>query len=157
MTIVQWIVAAGTSVFVALIGYFQYRTARQKFALDLFERRYETYTIVRQAVAQVTSRGSLDLASETALSEAIEKAYFFFGDDVIQYLKGFQDDVIGVNSYAAELSEIADPDERGSMIEKNRAAKERIFKFYGHGESLFGKYMRFDESVPRHPFTFWTK
>ena len=34
METVQWIVAAGTAIFVALVGFFQWRTAQQKAALD---------------------------------------------------------------------------------------------------------------------------
>ena len=37
MQIMQWIVAAGTAIFVALVGFFQWRTAQQKAALDLFD------------------------------------------------------------------------------------------------------------------------
>ena len=44
MYVVQGIVAAGTAVFVALIGYFQWRTAHQRAALDLFDRRYEIFS-----------------------------------------------------------------------------------------------------------------
>jgi hypothetical protein len=83
--------AAGTSAFVALIGYFQYRAAKQKFALDLFGRRHETF------VAKITSQGSIDGLAETTLGDAIEKAYFFFGDDVVRYLRVLHDDIITVN------------------------------------------------------------
>jgi len=41
MEIVQWVVAAGTTIFVATVGYFQWRTAQQKAVLDLFDRRHE--------------------------------------------------------------------------------------------------------------------
>jgi hypothetical protein len=53
MQVVQWIVAAGTAVFVALVGFFQWRTAQDKAALDLFERRHEVFLVVRKAVSQM--------------------------------------------------------------------------------------------------------
>jgi len=53
MNIVQWIVAAGTTIFVATVGYFQWRTAEQKAVLDLFDRRHEIYEIVRNSVGQM--------------------------------------------------------------------------------------------------------
>jgi hypothetical protein len=43
MQVVQWTVAAGTAIFVALVGFFQWRTAQDKAALDLFERRHEVF------------------------------------------------------------------------------------------------------------------
>jgi hypothetical protein len=148
MTLVQWMVAAGTSAFVALIGFFQYRAAKQKFALDLFDRRHETFSVIRQAVAKITSQGSIDLLTETTLGDAIEKAYFFFGDDVVRYLRVLQDDIIIVNMNAAELKDITDVAERKSILEKTRAAKTRIFAFYKDGQPLFGRYMRFKERIP---------
>ena len=152
MTLIQWMVAAGTSAFVALIGYFQYRAAKQKFALDLFDRRHETFSVVRQAVAKITSQGWIDGVTEATLGDAIEKAYFFFGDDVVRYLRSLQDDIIAVNMNAAELKDITDTAERKLIIEKARAAKDRIFAFYRNGQPLFGKYMRFKERIPRSGF-----
>jgi hypothetical protein len=55
MQAVQWTAAAGTAIFVALVGFFQCRIAQQKAALDLFDRRHAIYEIVREAVGQ--SRG----------------------------------------------------------------------------------------------------
>jgi hypothetical protein len=51
MEIVQWIAAAGTTIFVATVGYFQWRTAQQKAVLDLFDRRHEIFEVVRNARA----------------------------------------------------------------------------------------------------------
>src|SRR5205807_1128143 len=102
MTTFQWLIAAGTSAFVALIGYFQYRTAKLKFALDLFDRRHAVYLVVRTALRKVSSRGSLDQKEEFELGDTVESAYFFFGDDVVTYLKAFQQNVIDVNVFSAE-------------------------------------------------------
>jgi hypothetical protein len=55
MEIIQWIVAAGTAIFVALVGLFQWRTAQRKAVLDLFDRRYAIYEIVRKAVGTMRS------------------------------------------------------------------------------------------------------
>jgi hypothetical protein len=82
MSTFQWIVAAGTAVFVALVGYFQLRTAHQRAALDLFDRRYELFRIFREAAGQITiSSAGFDRAREIDFMQAKERAYFFFGDD----------------------------------------------------------------------------
>ncbi|MGY3125059.1 hypothetical protein ACVWXQ_008996 [Bradyrhizobium sp. S3.14.4] len=78
MEVVQWIVAAATAVFVALVGFFQWRTAQDKAALDLFERRHEIFLIVRKAVGQmVSSSPGFDQAREMEFLEMMERAYFF--------------------------------------------------------------------------------
>jgi len=147
MTILQWLIAAGTSVFVAAIGYFQYRTAKLKFALDLFDRRHAIYLVVRAAVREISSRGSLDQKADFELGDTVEAAYFFFGDDVVTYLKAFQQHVTDVNVFSAEMADMKDPTEKAEAIKKVRVAKERIFKFYQEGQPLFARYMRFDNPV----------
>ena len=42
MTLLQWIVAAITSIFVAAVAFLQWRTAQQKAVLDLFDRRFKS-------------------------------------------------------------------------------------------------------------------
>jgi hypothetical protein len=77
MAIIQWIVAAGTAVFVALIAYLQLRTAQQRAALDLFDRRYELFCVFREAVAQMTrSSAGFDQQRERDFIQAKERAYF---------------------------------------------------------------------------------
>jgi hypothetical protein len=56
MATVQWIIAAITASFVALIGYLQWRTAQNKAVLDLFEKRREVYEGVRKAGAQIIAQ-----------------------------------------------------------------------------------------------------
>ena len=56
MAMMQWIVAAGTAAFVAIIGLLQLRTAQEKAALDLFERRHEIFTTIRASAREIRSR-----------------------------------------------------------------------------------------------------
>ncbi|SEI24361.1 hypothetical protein [Tardiphaga sp. OK245] len=148
MTTIQWLIAAGTSAFVALIGYYQYRTAKLKFALDLFDRRHAIYLSTREAVRKISSAGKLNQKEEFEFGETVEASYFFFGDDVVTYLKSFQQNVIDVGVFSAEMADMTDQNEKMAAIKNVRAAKERILKFYGEGQPLFARYMRFDEHLP---------
>ena len=104
MQVVQWIFAAGTAVFVALVGFFQWRTAQDKAALDLFERRHEIFLIVRKAIGQmVSSSPGFGQAREIEFAEMMERAYFFFGDDVQNYLKKLWDDILTVRTADSEM------------------------------------------------------
>jgi len=104
MQILQWIVAAGTAVFVATIGYFQWRTAQQKVVLELFDRRHEIYREIREAVARITGSGRADLDIEIKVAEALERARFFFGIEVIRYLEQFVEAVRDLNCYGQEAT-----------------------------------------------------
>lgn len=148
MQAIQWIVAAGTAIFVALIGFFQWRTAQQKAALDLFERRHAVYEIIRKAVGQMRSSSTgFDQGREIEFMEATERAYFFFGDDVKKYLEQLWSDILDVRTADAELPTASDPETRRAILEKRRVALDRIGHFESDGLPLFARYMRFSQTV----------
>jgi hypothetical protein len=69
---VQWIVAAITAIFVAAVAFLQWRTAQQKAVLDLFDRRYAIYEIVRKAVGTITTNSSaFDQSREIEFMQAM--------------------------------------------------------------------------------------
>jgi hypothetical protein len=145
----QWIIAAGTAIFVALVGFFQWRTAQQKAVLDLFERRHAIYEIVRKAVGTIASNSTaFDQGREAEFMQAMERAYFFFGDDVDSYVKRLWSDITDVRTADMELQGPSDNDTRRTILEKRRAAMTRVAQFHSDGMPLFAKYMRFSQTVP---------
>jgi len=148
MQVVQWIVAAGTAVFVALVGFFQWRTAQDKAALDLFERRHEVFLVVRKAVGQmVSSSPGFDQAREIEFVQMMERAYFFFGDDVQSYLKTLWDDILKVRTADSEMKGNLPPGDLQRVTAHRRAALDRICQFYKTGQPLFARYMRFSRTI----------
>jgi hypothetical protein len=149
MEIVQWIVAAGTTIFVALIGYFQWRTAQERAVLDLFDRRHAIYEIVRNAVGKmISSSTEFGQDQEVEFIRVMERAYFFFGDDVEDYLKQLLKDILDVRAADAELPAVGDDETRRKILEQRRAALNRIGQFHSAGQPLFARYMRFSQPVP---------
>jgi hypothetical protein len=156
MQVIEWIIAAGTAIFVALVGYFQWRTAEQKAVLDLFERRYAIYEIVRKAVeTMIASSHSFDQSRQTEFMDAMDRARFFFGDDVDKHLKELWQDIIEVRT-ADDITEVHtakatnDPETRRVIVEQRLAALYRIKQFYANGQPLFARYMRFSQTIPSH-------
>jgi hypothetical protein len=145
MQAIQWIVAAGTAAFVALVGFFQWRTAEQKAALDLFDRRHEIYVAVRAAVAlALTDPQRFDQGQENEFLEAKERAYFFFGDDVCTYLQQLWEDISAI--VAGEKAALT-----STASDRALAAQPRVRQFYSVGQPLFGRYMRSSQRVPGWP------
>jgi hypothetical protein len=149
MAALQWIVAAITAIFVAAVAFLQWRTAQQKAVLDLFDRRHAIYEIVRDAVStMIGSSNSFDPDREIAFMQAMERAYFFFGDDLCRYLEQLWSAIMDVRDVDKELPNITDPAERKSAVEKRRAGMDRIANFHSAGKPVFAKYMRFSQTMP---------
>jgi hypothetical protein len=149
MDLVQWIVAAGTTIFVATVGYFQWRTAQQKAVLDLFERRHQIFEIVRSTVGtMMTNSHQFDQQKEIEFSKTMERAYFFFGDDIRAYLDQLWIDLVTVRAADQVLSGTPDPQLRAQTVQRRQTVLLRIGEFYKKGQPLFGRYMRFSQTVP---------
>jgi hypothetical protein len=149
MQIVQWTIAAGTTMFVALVGYFQWRTAQQKAVLDLFDRRHAIYETVRKAVnTMVSNSNGFDQKRELEFSQAMESAYFFFGDDVVIYLDRLREAIGDVRDADKDMKERPALSALGSTAEQRRKVMNRISAFQTEGKPLFARYMRFSQTVP---------
>ena len=149
MQIIQWIIAGGTTIFVAAIGFFQWRTAQQKAVLDLFDRRRAIYDTVRSAVGQmISSSPGFDQRKEIEFLQAKEQAYFFFGDDVDRYLQQLWEAIVDVQGADKELPEERDATTRKGIVDRRRAGMDRISQFYAIGRPLFARYMRFSQTIP---------
>jgi hypothetical protein len=149
MQVVQWIFATGTAIFVALVGFFQWRTAQDKAALDLFERRHEIYLVVRRSVAQmVSSSPGFDQAREIEFLQMMERAYFFFGDDVVKYLERLWDDILTVRTADTEMNgNLLSQADMQRVVGRRREGLNRITQFYKAGQPLFARYMRFSRTI----------
>jgi hypothetical protein len=149
MQTAQWIIAAVTAFFVAAVAFMQWRTTQQKAVLDLFERRHAIYEIVRKAVGTMASNSAgFDQKREVEYMQAMEDAYFFFGDDVANYVRRLWSDIMDVWAADKELEGTPDTDTRRALLEKRRVALIRIAQFHSDGIPLFARYMRFSQTVP---------
>ncbi|MGS1003080.1 hypothetical protein [Burkholderia glumae] len=92
------VVAFFAAVIAAIIAWRQYRVAKAKLNLDLFERRYELFLIVWKFLSSVVQGGMRALNSEQRIkmTNSIPKMEFLFGRDVANY-------VVDVNQKSVEL------------------------------------------------------
>jgi hypothetical protein len=110
---------------------------------ELIKRRHAIYDVAREAAgAMVANSRSFDGRREVEFMQAMEDAYFIFGDDVLDYLNQLWDDITDVRTADTEL-EIIQGAERVLVIRKRREALNRISQFHVSGKPLFGRYMRF--------------
>jgi hypothetical protein len=133
------IITVSIAVAVAMIGYFQLRSAQQKVALNLFDRRIETYNALREVVAAV--QGSSSAATpenEFKFLRAADRAAFLFDQEIISELKLIHE---AISEVCVSLAE-------------NDAAAERKWRdvalngFYNTLQPLFARYLRMDQKLP---------
>jgi hypothetical protein len=145
----EWAIASGIAVFGVIVAFFQWRTAQQKAAFDLFEKRQAIYDIVRRTVRTMSSNSlAFDQEREAEFLQSIERAYFFFGDEVQAYLEQLSHDITAVRTADAELKDEKDQQTRHRLLKMRRAALTHIAEFRSAGKPLFAKHVRFSTTVP---------
>ena len=143
------------AVFVAFVGYLQWRTAQlqwrtghNRFVLDQFEKRYEIYQTFRKVVeAIVGSSANANRETSVRAVETCEKARFLFGDDVVTYLDQLTKDIGDLESIVTERRGDLKGDDLKKNVEKERELRNRIEEFRSRGTALFSKYIRFDQEI----------
>ncbi len=70
----------------SLIAYNQYRVARAKLNLDLFERRLPIFITTRDFIKSAAAKDEWSEKALATLKEAIPEASFLFGHEIEEYL-----------------------------------------------------------------------
>jgi hypothetical protein len=66
---------------------------------ERFEKRHEIYLGIRDAVSQIVTQSmGFDREKEQAFLAAKKRAYFFFGDDIRDYLEQMWKDIVDVRA-----------------------------------------------------------
>ena len=113
----------------------------------LIKQRRAIYDVAREAAgAMVANSKSFDGRREVEFMQAMEDAYFIFGDDVLDYLNQLWGDICDVRATDTEL-EIVQGAERVLVIKTRREALTRISQFHRFGKPLFARYMRFAQPL----------
>jgi hypothetical protein len=132
---------------VALIAYFQWRTAHQRIVFDIFERRLVVFNDIEEAVKHVindVSRKELE-APFWRYVRAEAKARFLFGADVINTLAERRADIADVMAFS-DLA--ADHSEYQQLTDRKYQAIQRLVAFVQTSSLLFAPYMRMDQKMP---------
>ena len=146
---VQWIQALGPviiGVAVAYVAWRQWRTAREKLVLDLFDKRMDIYDRAVGAMRLVMRDGAVTKNSSFVdLISVAAEAQFLFGDDVVHFLNGWVDR-LGEISVAESMLEDPEVEGRSDWIKKKYDHLKVSDKFRPELTKLCSRYLRMTQT-----------
>lgn len=74
------------AAFVAWVAYQQYSLGREKFKLDLFEKRFAVFAATRQLLILILRDANISLEQFFEFRASVEEASFLFDSDITAYL-----------------------------------------------------------------------
>jgi hypothetical protein len=152
MLMLQALAVPAIALLAAVIGYFQWRTAQQKVVLDLFDRRMETYTKLREVVGRIN--GSSSAATTEASFEflqAVDRAEFLFGPEVVSHLKKIDDGINEIRIALAERKNLGPGPDQKANVAQESAARSVVASFYTTFQPLIRPYVRMHQKLSWFP------
>jgi len=155
-------VALVIGLIAAGIAWHQYKVAKGKLNLDLFEQRYEIFEIVWKYISDCTDRSPPErVGSYQAFSNSIPKAYFLFGTEIGDWMTKMKDESIAMNAANHGIAHEKQYSDKWQKAVADTTRLEQLFLTELDGlRTRFALYMDFKEwhgSNPIDRAIFWCK
>jgi hypothetical protein len=138
------ILALFVSFLVLAVQYGQWRIARMKVAVDLFDRRFKVLTRIEDALRSVVQHGEVDTQSFNDFVSAQFDAQYLFGKDVQKFLQKYRTDLAWMHAYR-DIRD--DAPNREKLIDRKYECFNRIASFYENSPVLFRRYIGLDHKI----------
>ncbi len=135
----------------AVIAWGQWRVARNKMVLDLFDKRMAVYDELRNILGHVVAAGRATADDTYNFGRAKQRAKFLFDSDVFKYLDGLHNHLIEVEVLENELRGISDSAERVAYVAKQRVSKNALSNFYIEFDRLVNSYLHMRAKLTQFP------
>ncbi len=146
-------VRAGPAIVALLIGLAaaaiavqQYRVAKAKLQLDLFEERYKVFEAVH-AFCNAQAKGEAETSAWDSFVEARRKSYFLFGQDIPDFCNELVRNAVDLEDHR---DQVASANDKGLQLEEVRVLQyqiedlEAFFRTQAYaGRAVFQRYMNF--------------
>ncbi len=135
------------TVIVAVVGawiaYRQHFLAREKFKLDLFEKRFAVFSAVRTFLSHIMSEGKLDYGSLATFRGATAEASFLFGDDMTSYIGEIDTRAMRMKKLAISYKDMPIGDQRSQLVEEESQELVWLIDQLPMLKSKFEPYLKF--------------
>jgi len=138
--------ALGTPIIAGLVGliaYRQWRTARDRLKLDLFDRRFEVYFSCMKFLSDILISRHVDSQRVDAFTRETRNGKWLLDQDIAEYLdKEFRRRALRHQTLEIELEPLPPGEKRTAVV----AEKDEIFTWLGNQYDVidrkFSKYLK---------------
>ena len=133
------------AVLAVIIAYRQYKTAKQKLAFDLFDRRLRIYEEVRNFLLIIIRDADVEYAESTKFINSVTEAEFLFGKEVVQYLNTIYQRAIQLRSWNEKFCDYTKVQPEGynhsEVVEEMHKELDWLINQLEPSKEIFRKYL----------------
>jgi hypothetical protein len=146
---VQYLIAFSTPVIalmVAIIAFAQWRTARQRMILDLFQRRMDLIDLVSRIASSIVMEGALHNEDVDGFLRATRGDKFLFGPEVTTFLSQTYKRLLDLHACEGVMKG-AQGEQRAKLLERRHAIRDELDRFHQTFHTLVAPYVRMDQKL----------
>ncbi|GAB3033886.1 hypothetical protein GCM10027285_15710 [Oleiagrimonas citrea] len=140
----EYISAIGIPIIAAIAAWIAFRQsqiARNKLKLDLFDKRMEVYSAVREALGCITRQGNLTQEQQLQYLQGTRTARWVFGIEVAHYLdEALWHKIVDLELHNTMSKEPSGP-ERTKHIQKRAEVFKWLVQQYKDFDALVAEYL----------------
>jgi hypothetical protein len=128
---------------VSAVAYQQYRLGKDRFRLDLFEKRFAVYKGVQIFLTHVLSDGKASLDKPFEFRASTQDAVFLFQAEVPAFIEKIDETACKMMAITERIEDVPPGEERSCAVKQ----KSELFKWLvdqlSELKGVFGPYLRF--------------
>jgi len=133
------------AVATTFIAIFQYRTERQRWRLDMFEKRYPIYEHTMKYIASIIREANAKDPELFSFSRDTKDAELLFGPEIKNYLRELYVKGVDLRTHHAIMEPLPVGEERSKHAKEIRDLCLYFGDQFEKTKSLFGEYIRIHE------------
>jgi hypothetical protein len=128
---------------VAFIAYRQFILAKERFKLDLFEKRFAIYKGVQSLLSYILEQGNVTLDKIFQFRAETQDAPFLFNDDIPLYLKEIDKNVLHLWSTTEQRKAKPQGNERSILAKEETELVKSLIGKLPELQNIFSPYLKF--------------
>jgi ribulose 1,5-bisphosphate synthetase/thiazole synthase len=128
---------------VASAAYLQYRLAKNKFRLDLFEKRFAVYKGAQAFLNKIMNKGRVELNDLFEFRAATQDAIFLFENDISEFMNSLDEKACTVGMIEEQFKDLEVGEERSRLAKEKSEGLNWLLGQLPRLKDVFGPYLKF--------------
>ena len=133
------------AIVATMIAIFQYRTERQRWRLDMFDKRYPIYLATMSYIASVMQKGDMIDQDLQKFNQETRDAALLFGSEVEDYLQLLRSKGVDLRTHAKLMEPLPVGDARSEHAQKICDLNLWFGDQFAEARRIFSRYIRITE------------
>ena len=131
------------AVFAAYVAYRQYTLGREKFKLDLFDKRFSVFAATRRFLTHVLQQANVSMEQLFEYRAGVAEATFLFDDGIVDYLTSIDERALRLWTSMETMKPLPVGEARAKAANEVSEALQWLTDQLPELKIRFGPYLRF--------------